>query len=60
MSVDKPAELYQSMIQPILNHLAVLCSSAWKFSKKIAEWEQEELTGNILSLMESTDSDPIL
>ena len=60
LSVDKPADLYQATIQPILAHLAVLCRSAWKFSKRIAEWEQEELAGNLLSLMESTDSDPVL
>ena len=60
LSVDKPAELYQATIQPLLNHLSVLCRSAWKFSKRIAEWEQEELAGNLLSLMEATDSDDIL
>ena len=37
----------------------MLCRHAWKFSKHIVEWEQEELAGNILSLMESTDSDSV-
>ena len=60
LSVDKPAELYQNTIQPLLALLSVMCRSAWKFSKKIAEWEQEELAGNLLSLMESTDSDSVL
>lgn len=59
LSVDKPADLYSSTIVPLLSHLAALCRSAWKFSKRIAEWEQEELTGNILSLIESTDSDEV-
>lgn len=60
LSVDKPAELYQNTILPLLALLSVMCRSAWKFSKKIAEWEQEELAGNLLSLMESTDSDSVL
>ena len=60
LSVDKPADLYQATIVQLLGHLTVLCRCAWKFSKRIAEWEQEELVGNILSLMESTDSDFVL
>jgi len=60
LSVDKPAELYAETIGPLLNHLAALCRSAWKFSKKIAEWEQEELSCNLISLVEATDSDQIL
>jgi len=60
LSVDKPADLYQATIVQLLGHLTVLCVSAWKFSKRIAEWEQEELAGNLLSLMESTDSDYVL
>ena len=60
MSVDKPADLYLGTIVPLLSHLANLCRASWKFSKRIAEWEQEELAGNLLSLMESTDSDAVL
>ena len=60
LSVDKPADIYEETLRPILAHLTVLCRSAWKFSKRIAEWEQEELAGNILSLIESTDSDSVL
>ena len=59
LSVDKPADLYSVTIIPLLSHLASLCRTAWKFSKRIAEWEQEELSGNVLSLTESTDSDEV-
>ena len=60
LSVDKPADIYEETMTPILAHLVILCKSAWKFSKRIAEWEQEELSGNMLSLIESTDSDSVL
>lgn len=60
LSVDKPADLYQVTIVQLLDLLSVLCKSAWKFSKKIAEWSQEELAGNLLSLLESTDSDTVM
>ena len=39
LSVDKPADLYSATIVPLLGILACICRSAWKFSKKIAEWE---------------------
>lgn len=60
LSVDKPADIYEETMVPLLAHLTVLCKSAWKFSKRIAEWEQEELASNVLSLIESTDSDRVL
>ena len=59
LSVDKPADLYSATIIPLLGLLTSLCRTAWKFSKRIAEWEQEELIGNVLSLSESTDSDEV-
>ena len=40
--------------------IKTLCQSAHQFSAKISHWEQGELIGNILSLMESTDSEDVI
>ena len=44
----------------LLKLLETLCASALQISKSVVEWEQGELAGNILSLIESSDSDEVL
>ena len=43
----------------LLKLLETLCASSLQISKSVVEWEQGELAGNILSLIESSDSDPV-
>ena len=60
MSVDKPAETYKFAILPTLKILQQLVAKSAEISENVLGWEQGELGSNIVSLMESTDSDPVL
>ena len=44
----------------MLQLLESLCKCAFQISRSVTDWEQGELSSNILSLIESSDSDPVL